>query len=53
MSFQPTVPCFLSFYRSDRSLLFFKFKIFVLNASLLAQVAYNQVQPLQINYLTS
>ena len=34
MSFQNTTPCFLTFYRSDQSLLLFKFKIFVLNTSL-------------------
>ena len=34
MSFYNTAPCFLTFYRSDQSLLPFKFKIFVLNTSL-------------------
>ena len=34
MSFHNTVPCFLTFYRSNQSLLPFKFKIFVLNTSL-------------------
>ena len=34
MSFHNTAPCFLTFYRSDQSLLPFKFKIFVLNTSL-------------------
>ena len=31
MSFHNTAPCFLTFYRSDQSLLLFKIKIFVLN----------------------
>ena len=35
MSFHITAPCFLTFYRSDQSLLPFKFKIFVLNTSLI------------------
>ena len=30
MSFHNTVPCFLTFYHSDQSLLPFKFKFFVL-----------------------
>ena len=34
MSFHNTAPCFLTFYRSELSLLPFKFKIFVLNTSL-------------------
>ena len=34
MSFHNTAPCFLTFYRSNQSLLPFKFKIFVLNTSL-------------------
>ena len=29
MSFQNTAPGFLTFYRSDHSLVFFKYKIFV------------------------
>ena len=31
MLFQNTAPCFLTFYRSDQSILLFKFEIFVLN----------------------
>ena len=34
MSFHNTVPCFLTFYCIDQSLLPFKFKIFVLKTSL-------------------
>ena len=36
MSFHNTAPCFLTFYRSDQSLLLFKFKIFVLNTSIIS-----------------
>ena len=35
MSFHNTAPCFLTFYHTDQSLLYFKFKIFILNTSLL------------------
>ena len=35
MSFHNTAPCFLTFYHSDQSLLSFKFKIFVLNTSMI------------------
>ena len=56
MSFHNTAPCFLTFYRSDRSLLLFKFKIFVLNTSLftfyialgMIMHGYNMVEPLYL-----
>ena len=52
MSFHNTAACFLTFYRSDQSLLPFKFKIFALNTSLFTFLLHFVVDMIMHGYNT-
>ena len=52
MSLHNTAPCFLTFYRSDQSLLPFKFKLFVLNTCLFTFMLHFVVGTIMYSYNT-